>query len=81
MTTTDTPIDTAPHVSAQDRQIVQTLEIQRAGYMMAITALQEKLDATNAEFGRTVQRLQAAHPGYDLAQGLLYIKKPEMSTP
>jgi Skp family chaperone for outer membrane proteins len=70
-------IDVVPQVSAQDKQIVQALDLQRTGYAIAIAARQEKLDAVNAELGRTVQRLQTANPGYELGPGLTYVKRVE----
>jgi hypothetical protein len=58
-------IDVVPQVSAQDKQIVQALDLQRTGYAIAIAALQEK------------QRLQTANPGYELGPGLTYVKRVE----
>jgi hypothetical protein len=54
-----------------------SIHAQRTGYAIAIAALQEKLDAVNAELGRTVQRLQTANPGYELGPGLTYVKRVE----
>jgi hypothetical protein len=66
-----------PQVAAQDRQAVAEMQAAALGYARAIAALQKELDAVNAEFGRTVQRLQAAQPGYELRNDLTYVKKPE----
>jgi hypothetical protein len=66
-----------PQVSPQDKQTLNDLQLRAFGYAQSIATLQKELDAVNAEFGRTVQRLQSAQPGYELSQALTYVKKPE----
>lgn len=69
--------DAAPQVSTQDKQTLNDLQLRAFGYAQSIATLQKELDSVNAEFGRTVQRLQSAQPGYELSQALTYVKKPE----
>jgi hypothetical protein len=73
--------DAAPQISAQDKQTMNDLQLRAFGYAQSIATLQKELDAVNAEFGRTVQRLQAAQPGYDLTPFLTYVRKSAETSP
>lgn len=58
------------------RRALFDLVSQISGYSRSIAVLQEKVDATVAEYNRTVAKLQAAAPpGTELSPALTYVKK------
>jgi hypothetical protein len=64
-------------VAPEEREFVLSLQRRADGLAEARGVLQKELDATVAEFSRQLQRLQTAHPGYDLKPDLSgYVKKP-----
>ncbi len=69
--------DVVPQVSQEMKAKVADLQQQAAGYQRAIAVLQEKLDAVTMEYGRTMQSLQNAQPGYELTPQLIYKAKPK----
>ncbi len=67
--------DPVPVLSQDDRALVLDLQARVVGYARAIAVLQKEIDAANADFARLVQKLQAAHPDYELRPDLTYVKK------
>lgn len=69
-----TPI---PVAQADIQAITQAVQFANA-YSIAIAALQEKLDAANAESQRAFARAQALHPDMPIStQAWLYTPKPK----
>ena len=71
--------DTTPKIGDEDRRLFTIIQVRASGLQFAMTTLQRELDATNAELSRLVQRLQQAHPEYDVLANpdgsLTYAKK------
>lgn len=70
----------APELPAAVRQDINSLQVKIAGLAEAQQVLQKEFDATTAQFQRVVQQAQAACaavPGYELAQTLTCVRKPE----